>query len=201
MPALVRRLARGNERGERGQSMVEMSIVVPVILLLMLSMLEFGFAFDHTLTLQYATREGARYGAALGPGTTSVPCDHVDSEIITAVPRVLTSPGSRVVLANVSEIDIYEAAADGSVSGSQMNVWKYSSSSVPPFTNYSTGWNACTLNARRYDTNPPDSIGVALIYRYDFVTPLGGILRFFGGTAISSLGISDKAVMALNPHN
>ena len=98
-------------------------------------------------------------------------------------------------------LDIYEAAADGSVSGSQMNVWKYSSSSVPPFTNYSTGWNACTLNARRYDTNPPDSIGVALIYRYDFVTPLGGILRFFGGTAISSLGISDKAVMALNPHN
>ena len=36
---------------------------------------------------------------------------------------------------------------------------------------------------------------------YDFVTPLGSILRFFGPAGGSSLTISDRSVMALNPTN
>ena len=58
----------------RGQSLVEFAISVPVFVLLLFGMLEFGFAFSHNLTLEYATREGARTGAALGPGTANIPC-------------------------------------------------------------------------------------------------------------------------------
>ena len=35
------------------------------MMLLLLGMLEFGFIFDQHLTLEYASREGARVGAAL----------------------------------------------------------------------------------------------------------------------------------------
>ena len=37
-------------------------------MLLLLIMLEIGFAFNHKLTVGYATREGARTGAALANG-------------------------------------------------------------------------------------------------------------------------------------
>ena len=47
---------------------------MPVVLILLLGMLEFGFAFSHHLTLEYATREGARMGAALANGTAEVAC-------------------------------------------------------------------------------------------------------------------------------
>ena len=37
-------------------------------MLILFGMLEFGFVFSHNLTLQYATREGARTGALLANG-------------------------------------------------------------------------------------------------------------------------------------
>ena len=46
-------------------------MVVTVVMLLLLGMLEFGFVFDQHLTLEYASREGARVGAALANGATT----------------------------------------------------------------------------------------------------------------------------------
>ena len=40
-------------------------MIVPLFLLFLLGLLEFGMVFDHVLTISYATREGARTGAAL----------------------------------------------------------------------------------------------------------------------------------------
>ena len=57
-----------------GQSLVEYAITVPVFLLILLGMLEFGFAFSHHLTMEYSTREGARTGAALANGSPPVVC-------------------------------------------------------------------------------------------------------------------------------
>ena len=62
-------LRRAGRTDARGQSMVEFAISVPVFVMLLFGMLEFGFAFNHNLTLEYATREGARTGAALANGT------------------------------------------------------------------------------------------------------------------------------------
>ncbi len=50
----------------RGQSLVEFAVSVPVFVMLLFGMLEFGFAFSHNLTLEYATREGARTGRRPG---------------------------------------------------------------------------------------------------------------------------------------
>ena len=49
--------------------MVEIAYVVPLFMFILLGILEFGFVFNHHLTLEYATREGARAGAALADGT------------------------------------------------------------------------------------------------------------------------------------
>ena len=57
-----------------GQGLVEFAVLVPMFMLLLMGMLEFGLAFSHHQTLQYATREGARAGAALSNGGGKLGC-------------------------------------------------------------------------------------------------------------------------------
>lgn len=48
--------------GQRGQSAVELAIVLPVLLLLLLGMADFGRMVSAVLTMQHAVREGLRSG-------------------------------------------------------------------------------------------------------------------------------------------
>lgn len=195
----------GRER-QRGQSLVEFSMIVPLFMLFLLGLLEFGFAFDHLLTLSYASREGARTGAALADGSKLVApetCNDVDKYVVSAVERVLASDGSAIRdnLGRVSQIRIYEANASGAQIGSSVNVWKPGSGpSVDGrqvhFALDSFGWSQC---GRSNATASPDSIGVAVEYSYHAITPLAGILGFFGGGGWTTLPMSDRTVMALNP--
>ncbi len=190
---------------ERGQSLVEFSMIVPVFLLILLGMLEFGLAFDHLLTLSYATREGARAGSALADGAKlGANCNQVDTYVVSAVERVLTSDGSPVRdhLGQVSSIRIFKADAAGHQIGGNVNVWV---PGVGPTVDGrqldfaptgGTGWASCT---RHNATSNPDSIGVSISYTYQAVTPLSGILQFIGGAGTSTLAMSDRSVMALNP--
>ena len=203
-------MRQGGRRGERGQSMVEMAILLPVYLTLLLGMLEFGFAFDHLLSISYADREGARVGAALTNGGGTLGCSagqspnaaSVDPQIVAAVERVLSSPGSLVVLANVTQIRIYLATATGAETAGSVNIWSYSAGGGPvidgdplDFVQTSATWSACS----RTNTLPAQSIGVSIAYSYAFTTPLGGVMRLIGGAGPTGLTVSDKAVMAMNP--
>lgn len=211
------RRGRGHQRGQRGQGLVEFAALVPVFLLLLLGMLEFGFVFDQNLTLEYATREGARVGSALANGGGDLGCGAgqspnaatVDPQILAAVQRVLLSPGSRVKPAIGMQVLIWKANPSSSPPGLPtagfINTWTYSGPNTGPtvdgqqiaFTQGSQAWNPCS----RSNGNPVDSIGVSLTHTYTFQTPLAGILRFFGGGSAGQLTMSDKTVMALNPTN
>lgn len=50
-------------RRERGQTMVEFAIVVPILLLLLFAILQFGIVFNNWITLTDAARAGARQAA------------------------------------------------------------------------------------------------------------------------------------------
>ena len=212
----VPRLRRGDPRG---QSLVEFTLIVPVFMLILFGMIEFGFVFSHDLTLEYATREGARAGAALDNGGGALGCGAgqspnwttVDPLVIAAVERVLQSPGSLVVISQVSQIVIYKAdPTTGANDQGLQDVWTYSPGAGPipqGSTNHlnfvdasypnSDGWKDCS----RSNASPNiDSIGVSLIYNYKFQTPLAGVLSFFGGgSGNPTLTILDKTVMQLNP--
>jgi hypothetical protein len=188
---------------ERGQSMVEMALILPVLVMIVIGTLEFGFVFDHHLTLEYATREGARAGAALAHGGVGPPgCDgasEVDPRIIAAVQRVLTSPGSPIELDEVEEIHIYNADADGiEDSNDLVNIWQYSAGLGPTvdglalnFIEMSAAWGACGRNNSAVGTQ---SVGISITYRYDYKTPF----RFLFGNGLT---MTDHTVMQLNPTN
>lgn len=62
-------------RNNRGQAIVELAILLPVLMLILMGILEFGRIFSAYMIISHASREGARTGSVGGS----------DIEIIAAV--------------------------------------------------------------------------------------------------------------------
>jgi Flp pilus assembly protein TadG len=203
-------VARTDNHGQRGQSLVEFALILPVFLMLLLGLVEFGFVFAHYQGLEYATREGARTASALANGQNGqngapvgTACTTIDDQVIAAVQRVITGTGSLLVLANVSQIRIYKyddaTSAPATPATSNVDVWTPASSGTSvvdgtalKFKRTSGTWDACN----RLNGLAPDSVGVDVTYSYTFATGLGSLLRWAG---VTSLPMTDSTVMVLNP--
>jgi Flp pilus assembly protein TadG len=68
-------------RGQRGQTMTEFAIVLPIFLMLLLGIAQGGIAFNNYVQLTDATRAGARFGAPLDCSGT---CDRT-TKVVTKV--------------------------------------------------------------------------------------------------------------------
>ena len=60
---LPRRQRDVRGRGERGQSLVEFALIVPIFLLLLFAIVDFGMGFHAYITVTNSAREGARLGS------------------------------------------------------------------------------------------------------------------------------------------
>ncbi len=81
---------RGYRKGERGQSLVEFVLVVPVLLLLLAGIFDFGRHFYVRLTLRHAVAEAARFavtGNQLTDPDTGQPMTRAESIVETIVDR------------------------------------------------------------------------------------------------------------------
>lgn len=89
------RLRRHRDTDDRGASAVEFALVLPLLLVLMFGLIDFGFVFSQQLTLNNAVREGARRAVVNDPyngnSTTANPrtCDG----ILTSVKNQLLGLG------------------------------------------------------------------------------------------------------------
>jgi len=189
---------RRRSRRHGGQALVEFALVLPVFLLIVLGIAEFGFAFAHHITMEYATREGARMGAGLANGSATFDCKDVDDQVVAAVQRVLTASGSQFDISKVGEIRIYKADANGQEAGFA-NVWKPGKGpkvdGAHLLFKYSSGnWDPCSRSNAGLGLT--DSIGVSLVYDYRYLTPLGSLTGLIGTPV---LPMADRTVMALNP--
>ena len=54
---------KNNKDGEKGQNLVEFAMVLPIFLILVFSIVDFGMGFHAWITVTNAAREGARVGA------------------------------------------------------------------------------------------------------------------------------------------
>jgi len=50
------------KKSPRGQSLVEMALVIPILIIVLFGILEFGRIFHSYLVITHAAREGARFG-------------------------------------------------------------------------------------------------------------------------------------------
>ncbi len=78
---------QGSTDNQQGQSAIEFTIVVPILLILMTGLLSFGFALHNYLVLTNAVNTGAQL-LAFSRGQTTDPCGTAYSAIKGAAPSL-----------------------------------------------------------------------------------------------------------------
>ena len=135
------------------------------------------------MTLEYATREGARTGAALANGIDrSSTASQVDDEVVAARPAGpdrRTAP--QVDLSHVTEIRIYDADANGDEQGlgrrlAARATGRRSTASRSSSSSHSGNWDACTRAERRLRADRLDRRRRSPTTT-SYVTPLGSAAR------------------------
>jgi hypothetical protein len=63
MLAILKRITRRRDKGEGGQSLVEFAFVLPIFLLVLFAIIDFGMAFHAWIAVTSSAREGGRLGA------------------------------------------------------------------------------------------------------------------------------------------
>ena len=63
---IVRLTGKHDRKDERGQAVAEFAMIVPIFLLLVFAIVDFGMGFHAWITVTNAAREGARLGAVGG---------------------------------------------------------------------------------------------------------------------------------------
>ncbi len=93
---------------KRGQSLVEMAIMLPILLIILVGIVELGFALANQMTVTTAAREGARYGARFGPTN--------DTAVNDAILKVVTNTTSSLFSMDQAHADVIviRAKTDGS---------------------------------------------------------------------------------------
>ena len=71
--------------GKKGQALVEFALILPILVLLLCAILDFGWLIGNQLLATYGCREGARYGAVRV--TSSDFNNEVTSKVYDAMPE------------------------------------------------------------------------------------------------------------------
>ena len=183
----LRRPADAERRN--GQSIVEFALVVPLFVLLLVGIIEFAFALNSVLAVNFATREAALVAAEAGNA------DGSDCVILQRIEDSVGAPSDRT---KITTVKIFKAnrlgaplatntysrsgpGTDCTVSGTAMHV-PYS---LTGGENYEDIKRCNILIGCK--ANPPlpltiavDQIGVEVTYLYTWRTPLSGLLGLTG---------------------
>ena len=84
LPATSRRRHKGHL--ERGAAAVEMALVMPLLILMLMGIIDFGRIFNGEIQLSQAAREGARIAALGAPGSFTL------TDVTTRTKAALTNP-------------------------------------------------------------------------------------------------------------
>lgn len=191
----------------RGQTLVEFALVFPLFIMLLMSVIEFAFLFHATLATNFASRNAALIAAESGANTLA------DCAILAQVEQDLGAPANQT---NIQSVAIFRANRDGTPTSAQ-NVYSrggpktctgFTPSSVPyvgtpspatyPVGEYPVG-GRCDVLAGCSATRPLDSIGVKVVYRYHFVTPLANLVQWLPGAGAGYVDFTWSNVLRMEP--
>ncbi|TAK74416.1 MAG: pilus assembly protein [Dehalococcoidia bacterium] len=85
---------RSLRRSERGQALVETALVLPVFLVLVLGIVDFGNAYQQFISVSGAAREGARLGIAGAPASAITDRAKAAARELTVVVQVTNACGT-----------------------------------------------------------------------------------------------------------
>jgi Flp pilus assembly protein TadG len=163
---------------DRGQALVEFAVVLPVFLLLLFGLVEFGFVLNASSTVNYASRVAALL-AAEGGATEGTDC-----MVLRAVERSMTSPTTPT---RISRVEIYWSDSNGDQIASNVNAYDRSGALTCAYgdgTTITVPYSRTTNNypeSARCDVlagcgglhTTVDEIGVRITYAHQWVTSFG----------------------------
>ena len=92
----VSQAGRGRRSGEDGATMVEFALILPMLLLILMGIIEFGWMFTQAMEVRHSAREGARMAAVnydgentSGPDQTTVIRDEMCRRMSTDDPSTV----------------------------------------------------------------------------------------------------------------
>lgn len=162
-------LGRLRSLRERGATLVEASLVFPILILIVMGTLEVGLAFKDYLTVSYISREGARIGGLAGNDAEA------DCAILRGIGQLTTDND----LNRITQIQIFKAD-EGTGNQGLTNVATYNPGKDPEVCNVpSTALDGWTINPVNWAPTSRqtivgslslDIIGVRVIMTRDWVT-------------------------------
>jgi len=172
-------------RHERGATIVEAAIILPVLILTVVGLLELGLVFKDFLTVSFAAREGARIGSLTG--------NDVDADC-NIIQGVISDLGANLVIeGTITSIEIFRADP---VTGNQglTNDWTYTGSDPTDcldWTPFPYNWPSTTRVVVVGPTSTLDILGVTINATHDYITGVGP----FNG----SINLAETAIQRLEP--
>ena len=111
VPALVRL------KSERGAELIEFALVFPLLLLIVLGIVDFGFLFQRMEVITNAAREGARIAVLPGYGVADVQARVTNYVQTGGVPTTATNP-----VVSVTDVSIPTGAGGPNLTGKRVQV-------------------------------------------------------------------------------
>jgi hypothetical protein len=133
----------GRERNERGSTLVEFALILPLILFLVFGIIEFGTVYSSQISVRQGVREGARQGAVANWGTTSSCSLHGTTGASADIQNLMCLTKNRIGLAS-SNLYVMVAFDSSYAVGQGLIVCAQS-----PIKSY-TGFFAPILNGKFY---------------------------------------------------
>jgi len=129
---------RARRHTSRGQALVEFSLVIPIFLVVMMGILEFGFLFNGILSINFATRDAALIAAEAGNGVGA------DCVILEKIEQDVSAPANP---ANISQVQIYRTDDNGQAIDTSGNVTTFGSATqaVDTYTRTPSTPMTCTF--------------------------------------------------------
>ncbi len=177
-----RRWPAGRPGRQRGQGLVEFALVLPVFMTVMLGIIEFAFAFNAVLAINFASRNAALTAAEGGDGAGT------DCLVLRAVEHDVTAPADR---RRIGRVEIFRSDKNGDMIGSATVYARGEGSTTCTYAGGTTVTMPYALTADGYpeadrcntligceDGRTLDLVGVRITYTHIWVTPLR---QFVGG--------------------
>ena len=174
---------------DRGASLVEVGLLLPVLILLAIGLSEIGFLVVDYLTVTNVAREGARTGAAAADYKDPVTGEDADDLILDAVEEAACN----LRFGDLEKVLIFKAdAAGGPIVGSINEYSPSGALACGSSSNALTCDNLCPWKAENRDRVPPtlDVLGVEITFSHTSVT---GIFPF------PTVDWTETAVMQVEP--
>ena len=184
-------------RSESGAALIEAAIILPVLMVFLLGIIEFGLVYATGATATGASRSGARLAAAsFGPGkaTLSTQADNVASAVsgdLTALTSAVPV-GMVVYRVNPSGTDGapvggFPTRTDAMSGGCTSDCFRYTwnTSTKKMVRNGGPGWTMA--NTSVCNAASADSVGVWVLIRHSYLTKLLGQYNWVDGKTIMRL--------------